>query len=357
MELIQLPQELLLLIADSLEFLQEVNSLCQANRSLYHTLNSHLYEYNTRHHESDVLQWAAIHSLVEVVKTALQHGADVNTTAPIHGLKLPNRFASHFSQDLQFELQRNNKAKSLAQFYLCRGAVTPLVLAAGAGYKDIVLSLLQHGAAIDRTGTTGLTPLMVAAQGGHTSVVKLLLQKCAGLTVKRHGQYMTALELAVEEGHAGVVDLLLQHGQDPNHPSLYPALTTAAEKGHIHVVQMLLDHGADIQIKSSARMTALLHATEGEYPEVVRLLVQHGEDFESCGFDGVTLLLHTTRTGSVKVCELLLHLGAEANVTDENNRTPLWWAVDRGEMEMVEMLLKHGARGGPEDNVLEMDQA
>lgn len=357
MELIQLPGELLLLIADSLEFLRDVNSLCQANHSLYHTLNGHLYECSARHHESDVLQWAAIHGLVEVVKTALQHGADVHTTAPIRGLKLPNRFASHFSQDLQFELQRNNEAEGLAQFYLCRGAVTPLVLTAGAGYQDIVLSLLQYGVTIDRTGTTGLTPLMVAAQGGHTGVVELLLQNGADLTVKRHGQYTTALELAAEEGHAGVADVLLRHGQDPNHPSSYPALTTAAEKGHIHVVRMLLDHGADIQIKSSAGMTALLHATEGDYPEVVRLLVQHGEDSESRDFDGVTPLLHTARMGSVKVCELLLHLGAEVNVTDENDRTPLWWAIDRGEMEMVEMLLKHGARGGPEDNVLEMDQA
>lgn len=187
MELIQLPGELLLLIADSLEFLRDVNSLCQANHSLYHTLNGHLYECSARHHESDVLQWAAIHGLVEVVKTALQHGADVHTTAPIRGLKLPNRFASHFSQDLQFELQRNNEAEGLAQFYLCRGEVTPLVLAADAGYQDIVLSLLQYGVTIDRTGTTGLTPLMVAAQGGHTGVVELLLQNGADLTVKRHG--------------------------------------------------------------------------------------------------------------------------------------------------------------------------
>lgn len=92
-----------------------------------------------------------------------------------------------------------------------------------------------------------------------------------------------------------MVDVLLQHGQDPNHPSSYPALTTAAEKGHIHVVRMLLDHDANIQIKSSAGMTALLHATEGDYPEVVRLLVQRGEDFESRNFDGVTPLLHTPR--------------------------------------------------------------
>ena len=98
MELSQLPQELLLLIADSLEFLRDVNSLCQTNRSLYHTLNSYLYNYNVRHHESDVLQWAAIHGLVEVVKTARQHGADIHTTASIHGLKLPNRFACHFSR-------------------------------------------------------------------------------------------------------------------------------------------------------------------------------------------------------------------------------------------------------------------
>lgn len=112
---------------------------------------------------------------------------------------------------------------------------------------------------------------MVAAQGGHTGVIEILLQNGADLTVERYG--MAALKLAVEERHAGVVDLLLRHGQDPNHPSSYPALTTAAEKGHVHVVRMLLEYGADIRIRSSAGMTALLHATEGDYPEVVRLLV------------------------------------------------------------------------------------
>ena len=137
MELIQLPPELLLLIADSLEFLRDVNSLCQANRSLYHTLSRYLYNYNVRHHESNVLQWAVIHGIVEVVKTALQHGADTHTTAPIHGLKFPSRFASHFSINIQFEILTNNEAdEGLARFHLSRGAFTPLVLAAGAPACD-----------------------------------------------------------------------------------------------------------------------------------------------------------------------------------------------------------------------------
>lgn len=346
-ELLQLPRELLLLTADSLDFLRDVNSLCQTNRYLYHTLNGYLYKYNMQQHESNVLQWAAIHGIEEVVKTALQRGADIHTTAPIRGLKLPNR--SHFPIILQIELLTNNKGNE--DLSICRGAFTPLVLAAGAGYQNIVLSLLQHGADINRTGTTCLTALMIAAQGGHTGVVELLLRNGADLTVKHHGLYMTALELAAEEGHAGAVDLLLRHGQDPNHPSSFPALAVAALKGHVLVVRVLLEHGADVQMKSSAGKTPLLYATEEDYPEVVRLLLQHGEDFESCGFDGVPLLLHAVRMGSAEVCELLLHLGAEVNVTDENGRTPLWWAIDGRETEMVEMLLKHGARGGPEDDI------
>ncbi|KAB8068845.1 ankyrin repeat-containing domain protein [Aspergillus leporis] len=352
MKLNQLPQELLLQIAEDLQSQQDINILCQVSRDLYHILNRQLYLYNIRYHNSNLLQWAALHGSVGVVQTALNYNADVNTTAPISGTKLPNRFASQFCRDLRFELQRDlsNKAGGPLQFSLARGAAPPLALAAGAGYKDVARCLLQNGATADRTGVTGMTPLMMAAQGGHTDVVELLLQNGADFSLRRHGQSRTALELAAEQGHASVLEILLQYGADPNQPSADPALTIAADKGHVHVVQMLLDYGANIQVKSSSGMTALINATDGDHVDVVRLLLQRGQDLESDDFQGVTLLMHAVRLGAVKVSKLLLHLGAEVNGTDENSRTPLWWAVDRRDMDIIHMLIENGAHRAPEDS-------
>lgn len=63
---------------------------------------------------------------------------------------------------------------------------TPLHLAAGGGFIEVVKELLEQGASPTVENKQGLTPLHLAAKGGHREVVKLLAesaQKPAGLTV------------------------------------------------------------------------------------------------------------------------------------------------------------------------------
>ena len=61
---------------------------------------------------------------------------------------------------------------------LCGSEIRPLMLAANAGHSEVVLRLLEAGAAADVAHRdNGVTPLMAAADGGHVETVRLLVSK------------------------------------------------------------------------------------------------------------------------------------------------------------------------------------
>lgn len=342
MKMIQLPGEILLLTAECLKLQRDVNELCQTNRFLYHKLGELLYKCNVRCHGSSVPQWAALHGRLGAMEAATKHGADVNTMAGLCGSTMPGSL-DHFCRHLRLELQ--DADVHTEQLTMRDGRVTLFILAAGAGYQNLVLCLLQHGANFDQIGVKGMTPLMVAAQGGYPDVVELLLHNGASPALIR-GKYMTALDLAVAEGCVCVVDVLLRHGADPNRPSPYPVISRAAYAGYIDAVRKLLDHGADIQIKSHDGITPLLHAIQANHSDIIDLLLQSGEDIECLGVGGVTPLMHAVWMGSIKACERLIDLGADANAKDSNGRRPLWWALENRNEKIASMLLESAARAG-----------
>ena len=53
--------------------------------------------------------------------------------------------------------------------------MTPLIVAASKGYKDVVIKLLAGGASIDRKDILGCTALIRASSKGHHEVVDFLL--------------------------------------------------------------------------------------------------------------------------------------------------------------------------------------
>ncbi len=121
-----------------------------------------------------------------------------------------------------------------------KGRFTPLYMAARAGNKVLVGSLINEGAAVN---VNGFTPLMAAALNGHLDVVKLLIQEGADINKKAKGA---------------------------------TALTYAAQNGHLDIVQALIQNRADIESKSKYGNTPIWHAYRFNHPEVVKELKQQG---------------------------------------------------------------------------------
>ena len=92
-----------------------------------------------------------------------------------------------------------------------RAGTTPLMMASGGGYVDIVQLLLEAGASIDHRNRYGHTALMDSARFGHVPVVQLLLGAGAQKEL-RDVAGLTALMMAADGGHAQAVRLLLEAG-------------------------------------------------------------------------------------------------------------------------------------------------
>jgi len=81
---------------------------------------------------------------------------------------------------------------------------TALMLAAHAGYREIVEILIAHRANLNITAKYGLSALMLAVIAGHAEVARLLAQAGADLSLRGTGAPgfadKTAHDLAMERG-------------------------------------------------------------------------------------------------------------------------------------------------------------
>lgn len=338
-----MPPELLLLLADHLEFYRDILTLCQVHDDLHDTLIGYLYRRNAKDHQSNALLWAAMYDRLDITETALEHGADINTLAYIDYVNPSVLQQAPFSPSMrsrlvaEYDMKLDEDPPYSGPYFLSliHYKTSPLALAASTGHLWLVLFLLENGAFVDQAETNDLTPLMHAAEGGNTTVVEALLQHGANV----HAQwdvYETALDLAAAGGHTRIIEALLRHGADVNGTF---ALVKAATRGHLDIVQMLLDRGADITVTSPAGKTAFLVALEGDHFDIMVELLQRGEDIESRVLTGITPLLYSLHIGRSRTFKLLLELGADIDATDENGHTAMWLASTYAESELVDLLV------------------
>lgn len=91
------------------------------------------------------------------------------------------------------------------------GGLTPLHLADSHCHTNVIVILLDHAAAINRTGAGGATPLHLAAQEGCADAITLLLAKGAKINA-RDDQKRTPLKRAEEWHQDAAAQLLRDHG-------------------------------------------------------------------------------------------------------------------------------------------------
>lgn len=133
---------------------------------------------------------------------------------------------------------------------------------AEAGDKAKVESLLAAGADANFKDTSlGFTPLGLAVGYGYKDVVDVLLSHGADINVIVFQDY-TPLDYAIVRGYKDVVVVILAHGADPNaknNDGLTP-LMMAVEKGDKDMAEVLLAHGANINTKDNQGDTILMLA-------------------------------------------------------------------------------------------------
>ena len=322
---------------------------------------------------------AARDGQVEVVRTLLQEGADVNAA---------------------------------------RGdGLTALHLAAEAGNQAAAEALLAAGAAVDAGTRIGrYTPLHLAVRSGHGAVAARLLEAGADPNARTTNSGVTALHLAAGAIDGGsAVAALLDHGADPNAREASAGQTPlffAAAANRAAAVTALLAAGGDpgvttavvdvlpalaLDREANRRFREMIGAppqTLGPYgfrvdpdaetpdepsPTAVQAAVRAQRDFLRSGHDvgevsphslgrvgpdypggpdlvrppyrevlvgrtgGLTALLHAAREGHVEAATALLDGGADLDQTSADGSSPLLMAALNGQFDLALILIERGA--------------
>ena len=183
---------------------------------------------------------------------------------------------------------------------------TPLHLASkgsyASGFSDhpaAVRVLLQHGADLHRTNSSGETPLHVAVFTGvsaaHVGVIKALLDAGARPSAV-DGNGLTVLQRFSRhsENNGAIVRLLLRAGADPDRKDpqgdapLHAAIKSGGSYGKAEVVEALLDGGANPCVRD-ARGSTPYHMSS-ELNRIYRALARAGgADASHAGDSGCQL--------------------------------------------------------------------
>ena len=137
--------------------------------------------------------------------------------------------------------------------------------------------LLVAGVDPNMKDQTGITPLMLAAQKGHKEIVEYLITQGADINAKTKTGF-TALFNPCFQGNIELATLLISHGADVNvKDDSNPLIGYAVLKGDKEIVELLLSNGADPYATDDCGLTALNIATTRGFKEIAQLIESYGK--------------------------------------------------------------------------------
>lgn len=391
MHLLDLPNEILLLIAKSSDYSWDISCFSQANCRLHSLLDGLAYQHDQRHHDSSLLVWAAKNGVVSIARKMLDNGA------------YPLR--CHDGEHTAMSLAVMNGHASVLELFLERNIPLPrtdfldpdydaLTEAVHEGHAAVVRLIIEHG---ELPASWNFEFLLADAAGdGYIAVVEVLMR----LWEMEHPPDQLPLRsLAVALARAlcsaagadeiEMVQCLLRLGANPNavpHTRDTPLLA-AVTYGHFDMLRYLLTHGADVAqlpveqrssifskaatderdarlilenidykkfaMNSKKEHAYLLYAAIAcESEQHVQELLPYGlpddSDFVVLRYDQCCLrcgpLEVAAKTGNEKIATLLLDKGVSCNPRDMiPSRDPLRLAILEGRENIVKLLLDRGA--------------
>ncbi|KAL4911402.1 ankyrin repeat-containing domain protein [Aspergillus multicolor] len=180
MSLLNLPDELLLDIAEFIEAEKDLNSFVRTCVRLNNVLSDYLYLNNARKHNSSALHWASSYGMIETARKSICQGGDFNTTFYESSYRRP--------QQAPVDAGRNDET-----------------------FSDNSLAFMD-GLIEQRE----ITPLMQAMLRMNTGFIKILLAAGADPNARTPDQFTALLLLTGWRPNMTALKLLLDHGADPN---------------------------------------------------------------------------------------------------------------------------------------------
>lgn len=178
MGLLDLPNELLLSIAQYLKYHWNISALSQANRRLYLLLDNYVYQFCQDHFGGSLgkgLQWAVEHGSESLTRKMLDAGADPLIQLSTSPLTAMTRAVK-------------NQHAGILRLFMERGFAIPAWITIGYHYHHL---------------------LGVAADNGHLSVVQLILE-CEHGELPGPGHWGHTIGDAAERGRLSVVGALME---------------------------------------------------------------------------------------------------------------------------------------------------
>lgn len=212
------------------------------------------------------LMLAIANGHIEVVDLLLNAGADIDTKEIIDANQRQINSIGIISDDYDW-------LQSMG-FFL---GITPLMLAASRGHKDIAQLLIKRQANIQARDCFARDALCLACMNGHLEVAKVLIE--TGVNINQQDcEGNTPLFMTLNNAHTELAKFLIESGADinaKNHEHQTP-LMAAVQKGNLNLVQILIERGADLHAVSKDGDTAMTLADLFDRHQIVELLVEHG---------------------------------------------------------------------------------
>jgi ankyrin repeat protein len=295
--------------------------------------------------DQTALMWAVAQRHPAVVKVLLAHGADLHArtaawsqvmAVPPHGLLEYNRSIPH-------------------------GGDTALMFAAREGDLESARLLVAAGARVDDADAWGVSATVLAAHAGYTELVDFLLEKGADANSGAAG--FTALHAAIMRRDEAMAAALLARGADPNRPvqtwtptrraskdfNFAPALVgaspfwLAARFGQPRMMRLLAKHGAD---------PLVVHRVEYAVGESIPVRRREATTalMAAAGMGGGTAWVQPARgereSLALEAVKVAMELGVDPNAANVDGRTALDAAETQGYDVLVDFLLEKGAKPG-----------
>ncbi|KAJ5825417.1 hypothetical protein N7474_002555 [Penicillium riverlandense] len=318
MNLLDLPEEILFMIAEELEEKEILQLVCTSQYLHGLLLSESLYKRNIKAGASALL-WCAEKGVESTARQLLSLNANINVRS------------SFYEQ-------------------------TPLTLAVQKRHYSIVELLLDHKADVNLSETSNATALHSAAENGDEKMVHILLRHGADINSTNHFAE-TPLCLAAYEGHCGVINILLDHGAIMGFPNLdmdhlayecwFPPLHAAVEEFEegnksTAALELLISRGAEVDMLDGNGETALHWAASFGANAMVQALLDHGADINRPNIDGKTALhIASEQTEQVDTIRILLDRGADWRLTTMTGLTPLQVAKESGHEDNVGLFERH----------------